>query len=116
MDQMPDFYESIDALIMPSLQEGAGLPAIEAAASGRLVIGTPVGHFPRLAYEGLGILGPLDEKAFLQFTVERLNFFKNNPIAYQHTCKIAQDAACERDWSKMVDDWIGLFSTKISNS
>jgi len=46
MDQMPDFYASIDALIMPSLQEGAGLPALEAAAAGRLVIGTPVGHFP----------------------------------------------------------------------
>jgi Glycosyl transferases group 1 len=116
MDQMPDFYASIDALIMPSLQEGAGLPALEAAAAGRLVIGTPVGHFPRLAYEGLGIMGPLDAKAFQRFAVERLRFFKDNPTAYRHACTAAQDAANShhperpgRDWRHVVDDWIELF-------
>jgi len=42
---IPSFYNNIDAYLMSSLQEGAPVPPLEACASGRLVIGTPVGHW-----------------------------------------------------------------------
>jgi Glycosyl transferases group 1 len=106
MEAMPGFYGSVDALLMPSLQEGAGLPPIEAAAAGRLVVGTPVGHWPRLAYEGLGILAPLNEAAFKAFTVEKLRYYKANPAAYRRMCALIQKAAAGRDWSVVVCDWI----------
>lgn len=112
MEAMPDFYASVDALVMPSLQEGSPLPPREAAAAGRLVIGTPVGDFPRLAYEGLGILGPIGAKAFHQFTVEQLLGYKNAPLAFQTMCAIGQNAAKARDWANVVDDWIEFFEDK----
>jgi glycosyltransferase involved in cell wall biosynthesis len=108
LDEMPDFYDSIDALVMPSLQEGAGLPPLEAAAAGRLVIGTPVGHMPRLAYEGLGILAPLGAEAFQKFATEVLVHYRDDAKHYREVCEEAQDSACSRDWSCVVDDWIEL--------
>jgi glycosyltransferase involved in cell wall biosynthesis len=110
-DKVPDFYGTVDSSIMPSLQEGAGLPPLEAAASGRLVIGTPVGHFPRLAYEGLGILAPLEAGAFQRFTTETLIYYRDNPAAYVEKCAAIQEAAKQRDWRYTVADWIELFSS-----
>ncbi len=109
IETMPKFYKGVDAIIMPSLQEGAGLPPLEAAAAGRLVIGTPVGHFPRLAYEGLGLMGPLDEKAFATFVVKWLRFFRDNPMEFTKKCGEGQAAARARDWSYVVKDWGELF-------
>jgi len=108
-EKMPDYYGSISSLLMPSLQEGAGLPPLEAAAAGRLVIGTPVGHFPRLAYEGLGILAPLEAEAFQRFAVEKLIYYRNNPAAYVDKCTAIRDASGQRDWRNVVVDWIELF-------
>jgi glycosyltransferase involved in cell wall biosynthesis len=110
-ETMPDFYGTVDSLIMPSLQEGAGLPPLEAAAAGRLVIGTPVGHFPRLAYEGLGILAPLDAGGFRRFTVETLIYYRDNPAAFADKCASIQQAAGQRDWRYTIADWIELFSS-----
>lgn len=108
--KMPDFYETVGAVLMPSLQEGAGLPPLEAAAAGRLVIGTPVGHFPRLAYEGMGILAPLEANAFRRFAVERLKYFVANPTAYHDKCSSIQQAAKRRDWSIVIEDWKELIA------
>ena len=109
-DAMPDFYGSVDSVVMPSLQEGAGLPPLEGAAAGRLVIGTPVGHFPRLAYEGLGILAPLEAGAFQRFTTDTLIYYRDNPSAYAEKCAAIQEAARQRDWQYTVKDWIELFA------
>jgi hypothetical protein len=109
-DAMPDFYGSVGSVVMPSLQEGAGLPPLEGAAAGRLVIGTPVGHFPRLAYEGLGILAPLEAEAFQRFTTEILIYYRNNPSAYLEKCATIQEAAKQRDWQCTIKDWIELFA------
>src|SRR5581483_6277305 len=110
-EQVPDFYATVDSLLMPSLQEGAGLPPLEAAAAGRLVIGTPVGHFPRLAYEGLGILGPLGGGAFERFATDLLVYYKNNSSAFRDKCRAIQDAAQQRDWRHTVADWADLMSS-----
>lgn len=105
-DQMPDFYASVDCVLMPSLQEGAGLPPLEAAAAGRLAIGTPVGHWPRIVSEGIGILAPLGEQEFFDFTVERLKFYRDNPKDFVKKCGEGQrNARAHRDWSVVVDVW-----------
>jgi FkbM family methyltransferase len=112
-DAMPDFYGSVDSVVMPSLQEGAGLPPLEGAAAGRLVIGTPVGHFPRLAYEGLGILAPLNAEPFQRFTTETLIYYRDNPSAYAEKCAAIQDAARQRDWQYVVKDWVEFFNSAL---
>ena len=42
---MPGYYSKIDALAVSSIEESAGLPSMEAAAAGRLILSTPVGYF-----------------------------------------------------------------------
>jgi glycosyltransferase involved in cell wall biosynthesis len=61
---MPDFYRTVDAVLTSSISEAAQLPVMEAAAAGRLVIGTPVGHFPLKAYQGGGIIAPIEAEKF----------------------------------------------------
>jgi glycosyltransferase involved in cell wall biosynthesis len=107
--QMPEYYKSVDAVLMSSLQEGAGLPVIEAAAAGRLVIGTPVGHFPRLAYNGGGLLAPLGDQEFVDYSVSALKFYKANPVEYRNKCILIKKAAKRFDWDCVIEHWATFF-------
>jgi glycosyltransferase involved in cell wall biosynthesis len=64
---MPDFYRSVDAVLITSVTEGAQLPVKEGAAAGRLVISTPVGDFPLRAYHGVGIIAPIESQKIHKF-------------------------------------------------
>ena len=105
---MPGFYKNIDCVIIPSLYEGAGLPALEAGAAGKLVMGTPVGHWQ----EKIGIKGgielPFPENEFIEKTVEILLYYKNNPTEYRNRCLQIQEHAKTYDWSVVIDSWINL--------
>src|SRR6266852_6651558 len=111
---MPEFYRSVDAVLTSSISEAAQLPVMEAAAAGRLVIGTPVGHFPRKAYEGGGILAPIEAGKFKAFTVETLRYYKDNPIAYQDKCHAIQEAARKCDWKYTIDEGVELIETAMA--
>lgn len=105
-ENMPSYYRSVDCVVMSSLQEGGSMPPYEAAAAGRLVIGTPTGDFPRLCYEGQGILAPLNSEAFVEFTRDTLNFYKNNSTDFQNKCQSIQSAVRKnRDWPVVMSDW-----------
>ena len=104
--EMPAYYASVDCVVMSSLQEGGGEPMYEAAAAGRLVIGTPTGDFPRLCLEGIGILAPLNEEAFVKFTRDTLVYYKNNPEEFREKCESIQRAVRKnRDWPIIMSDW-----------
>lgn len=107
---MPQFYRKFDTLVMSSTEEGGGLPAMEAAAAGRLVIGTPVGYFKENAKMGGGVLVPVEESEFVRETVKTLQYFSENPTDFQNKCYEIQQFAREHyDWSYKVDKWIELF-------
>lgn len=108
---MPDYYKRVDAVLMTSLIEAAGLPVLEAAAAGRLVIGTPVGHFPLTAYQGAGIIAPIEAEKFKAFTTATLRYYKENPTAYVEKCHAIQDSARKFDWQYVIDEWIELIET-----
>jgi len=109
-ESMPAYYRSVDCVIMSSLQEGGGMPPLEAAAAGRLVIGTPVGNFPRLAYEGMGIMAPLNAKAFVDFTYRTLVKYRDNPVLFREKCASIKEAAQKRAWINVMPDWIRFAS------
>jgi glycosyltransferase involved in cell wall biosynthesis len=114
---MPDFYKAVDAVVTSSISEGAQLPVMEGAAAGRLVIGTPVGHFPRKAYQGGGVLAPIDAEKFEQFTAVTLQFYKENPTAFADKCHALQEAARNFDWQYSIDDWVQFIeAAKASRS
>ncbi|WP_296746831.1 glycosyltransferase [Mesorhizobium sp.] len=108
---MPEFYRSVDAVVTSSVSEAAQLPVMEAAAAGRLVIGTPVGHFPRKAYQGAGIMAPIEAGKFKAFTTETLRFYKDNPGLYTEKCKSIQNAARNFDWVHSIDEWVTLIDS-----
>lgn len=105
---MPGFYKSVDCVIISSTEEGAGLPALEASAAGKLVISTPVGIW-RDHSGGTGHTVPIEEEAFVRETVELIQHYRANPAAYQEKCQAAQEHARIFDWSQVIDHWIALF-------
>ena len=111
---MPDFYRTADAVLATSISEGAGLPVMEAAAAGRLVIGTPVGHFPLKAYQGGGILAPIEAEKFKAFTIATLKYYKDNSASFQDKCRAIQEAARKFDWQYSIGDWIDLIESANS--
>lgn len=109
---MPKFYRTVDAIVNSSLSEAAQLPVMEGAAAGRLIIGTPVGHFPRRAYQGGGILAPVEARKFESFVSETLKFYKENPSAFVDKCHSIQESARAFDWRYSIQDWIDLIETE----
>jgi glycosyltransferase involved in cell wall biosynthesis len=94
--------------VMSSVSQSVGLPALEAAAAGRLVICTPVGNFPQYACEGAGIMAPIEPEKFKEFTARTLRSYKDKPAAFMEKCRAIQKAAKMFDWRYAIDSWVGL--------
>jgi glycosyltransferase involved in cell wall biosynthesis len=105
-EQMPGYYQTVDAVVCSSLQEGGAMPPYEAAASGRLVVGTPAGDFPRLALEGMGVMAPLNDGPFAEFLAQTLEYYRSSRRCFQLKCLAIQEASKGRDWSQVVGDWV----------
>ncbi|MDX1390510.1 MAG: glycosyltransferase, partial [Acidobacteriota bacterium] len=83
-ERVPDWIAAADALVLPSLNEGTPLAALESLTSGRPVVGTRVGGIPEVVRdETLGrVVGPGDPEALaaamrevldVEWDVERLH-------------------------------------------
>lgn len=105
---MPKFYQSVDAIVTSSVSESGPLSVMEGAAAGRLVIGTPVGHFPLKAYQGGGIIAPIEPDKFKAFTSATLRYYKENPAAFVEKCHVTREIARKFDWQYAIDEWIEL--------
>lgn len=110
---MPGYYRSIHSLVMSSSEEAGGLPIMEAAAAGRLILGTPVGYYEEhsdtVDEERGGILLPIDEKGFISELTNSLIRYSKDSNLYIRKCLQIQEYAREHyDWSKKVIEWINL--------
>ena len=99
---MPAYYRTVDCVIIPSIEEGAGLPSLEAGASGRLVIGTAVGHWDQRVGDAGGIKMPLGEEEFLSTAVNVLKFYKDEPLEYQKRCWGILNHSKSYDWEHHI--------------
>ena len=110
---MPAYYQTIDCIVQSSSEEAGGLPAMEGAAAGKLIIGTPVGYLEENGNKGAGIVVPIDEEQFVQQVKHNLIYFRDNPQAYIQQCQNIQQFAKENyDWAVVIDNWIELFTGK----
>jgi hypothetical protein len=108
---MPGYYKTVDSVIMSSLEEAGGLPMFEAAAAGRLPIGTPVGFFKDNAPKGGGVMVPLDEEGFIKEASEAILYYRDNPKAYVDKCLEVQAFAKDNyDWSKKISMWLDILA------
>jgi glycosyltransferase involved in cell wall biosynthesis len=109
---MPAYYRTVDAVIMSSTEEAGGLPMLEAAAAGRLPIGTPVGFFEENASQGGGILVSVDEKEFIKDVKQIVYYYRDNSNDYINKCLEVQSYAQEHyDWYKKIGSWIELLDS-----
>lgn len=107
---MPSYYKRVDAVLMSSTEEGGGLPMMEAAAAGKLCVGTPVGYFEENSMAGGGLLVSINSGDFVLETCNILEFYKNHPQEYYKKCiDIQEYGRYNYDWSKVIDQWINLF-------
>ena len=104
---MSGFYPSVDAVVIASTEEGAGLPALEASAAGKLVISTSVGLWITKSGNS-GHTVPMEEAEFMSETRKLLEFYKANPEAYREKCLSTQQHAKTYDWSNVIHHWIDL--------
>lgn len=74
-DEMPAFYKGIDVYVCASITEGTPNPVLEAAASSRAVISTPVGIVPLLIEDGYN--GYIVERSISQIR-DKLVFLRDN--------------------------------------
>ena len=108
---MPGYYKRVSCIVMSSIEEACGLPMLEAAAAGKLCIGTPVGYFAENGLKGGGIQVPIDEELFISDTVILLDYYKNNQEEYIKKCLDIQEyARYNYDWKYVIDGWIELFN------
>lgn len=106
---MAGYYQSLDCLVVSSLEESGGMPAMEAAAAGRLVISTPLGYFEEHGPKGGGIVAPLENEKFVQKVKETILFYRDNPTIHKIKCEQIQQYAREHyDWSKKIGPWLEL--------
>ena len=104
---MQGFYPTVDAVIVASSEEGAGLPALEASAAGKLVISTPVGLWITKSGDS-GHTVPIEETEFMSETLKLIEYYKANPEAYREKCLSTQEHAKKYDWSNVIHHWIEL--------
>jgi len=101
---MSGYYPTIDALLVPSSSETAGLPFMEAAAAGRLVISTEVGYFNGEA----GLVCRTPEEEFIVDARAALHRCMD-PRAYKLECERSQQYAKDNfDWDVVIKDWINI--------
>lgn len=106
---MPDYYSSVDAILVTSTSyEACGLPVMEAAASGRVPIVSNIGivkDLPKTPFPTMS----MDRKKFIQDAMSFIEGFTKNPKLFNHVCKLSQEFAREYyDWSAVIDDWAKL--------
>jgi hypothetical protein len=102
---MPGYYPTVDCVICPSINEGAGLPALEAGAAGKLVLTTPVGHFPEKVTAKGAIPLPFDEKLFKDTAKRIIEYYVKNPNAYRLKCEQIKEHARSYDWKYSIEYW-----------
>lgn len=109
---MPGFYDSVDAIICASTEEGCCMPTMEGAAAGKLIITTPLGNAGDVI-KGSDIdilIAPFEEDQYLEKVTEILKFYKDNDAAYKEACLNLSEKMKKFDWHSVINYWVDALS------
>lgn len=106
-DELVDFYNLAACLVLPSRDEGFGLPVIEAMACGTPVIANRVGAMSELVSETAGLLVDVERPGELSASLRRLAF--STPAQLTELGRGGMRRAAELTWDKAAMDLLAVF-------
>jgi len=72
-EDIPDLMAALDLLVIPSINDGFNLAAVEAMASSKPIVATAVGGLPEVVGEGGILVKPEDTKGLAQEVIHLIN-------------------------------------------
>lgn len=107
-DELPRYYNSCDAAVMPSLEEGFGIPAAEAMGCEKPVVSTDAGGLVEVVEDG--VTGVIVKKGSSKELSEGIIKVFSDKEAAERMGKEGRKRALRLfSWDKTADDFINLY-------
>lgn len=111
IEDIGNFYNSIDLFVMSSLEEGKPLALLEAMSFGLNIVATSVGSIPEVVDKNCGILvPPRNEKALSQAIITMVDSGKYKEI--NHCCVERVDKLYSQ--VRMIDSYVGIYENRLA--
>jgi glycosyltransferase involved in cell wall biosynthesis len=112
-DDVAPFYEAIDTLLLPSVNEGTPVSVIESLAAGRPAVATRVGGVPDVLRDGVdGFLVEVGDPAAL---ADRLAELARDPVRRGEMGRAGRERVVQRyAVDRLVDDVDKLYRELLS--
>jgi glycosyltransferase involved in cell wall biosynthesis len=112
-DDVAPYYEAIDTLLLPSVNEGTPVSVIESLAAGRPAVATRVGGVPDVLRDGVdGFLVDVGDAAAL---ADRLAELARDPARREEMGRAGRERVLERyAVARLVDDVDALYRELLS--
>jgi len=107
LERMPKFYHNIDVYIVASVMDATPNPALEAAACGVPIISNEIGNMPEFIVDSVN--GFINKERDINFYVDRLNYFKNNPDRLIEMGIQSRKTAVSWDWHYQIENYRKMF-------
>lgn len=107
---LKNLYAHAIAVIVPSLMEGFGLPALEAMSQGCLVLASDIPSIREICRESVIYVNPFDERAI----AEKLDFIYTQRTKFSEEKKHAKIRAKAFSWKKMAEETKRVYESCIS--
>lgn len=98
-EQLAVLLNTANALVLPSLWEGFGLPAVEAMACGRPVLGSNCGSLPEVVGKAGMYFDPQDTHSIAETAID----FLRNHRGQEYLAHVALKKSKEYNWDKAAE-------------
>lgn len=111
-DQLVRLYKNAKALVMPSLMEGFGLPALEAMANGCLVLASDIPALQEICKDTALYFDPHNTQDLMEKMRE---VFFNDSSRFSKNIEAGRKRSKLFSWEKMAKETLNIFTnTKVS--
>jgi glycosyltransferase involved in cell wall biosynthesis len=108
-EQIIEFYQASDIVVLPSLMEATSISGLEALACGVPVVGTTVGGIPEIVYDDVnGLLVP--PKDYNKLAEALVDLLKNKEKRLNMSLKAREIIINKFSWDKIVEEVEKIYS------
>lgn len=111
LEDVIDWYDSIDLNMIAGVFEGNPLSPYEAAACGIPTIGVEIGSWSNIAKNGGGKIVPVADSKYIRNSIDLIKYYIENPSAYSEMSIKAREESFKYDWSKTINSWYDFFDS-----